>query len=128
MSDIALLSTYAQVHVNHIHPNNQHIYIPCSFLQNIPDSFDRLYNASFPVLRQTSELALSVAAPTLSNTLPVSVKSAGNIITFRRQIKNTCLNSLILNNSAAYQSNCLQLKLIIDYKLPNALCFGALPS
>ena len=37
--------------------------------------------------------AFSVAAPTLWNSLPVSVKSVGNITTFRRKLK-TCLSSI----------------------------------
>ena len=71
----------------------------------------------------------SVAAPTLSNSLPVSVKSVGNnnIATFRRKLK-THMYLLILHSSPAYQSNCLQLELLIDYELLNPFCFGAQPS
>ena len=36
--------------------------------------------------------AFSVAAPTLWNSFPVSVKSVGNITTFRRKLKLTKLN------------------------------------
>ena len=35
---------------------------------------------------------------------------------------------LILHSSPAYQSNCLQLDLLIDYELLNPFCFGALVS
>ena len=39
-----------------------------------------------------------------------------------------CLNVLILHSSTAYQSNCLQLELLIDYELLNPFCFDALSS
>ena len=55
--------------------------------------------------------AFSVAAPTLWNSLPVSVKSVGNITTFCRKLKT---HLFILNSSPAYQSNCLQMELLID--------------
>ena len=64
----------------------------------------------------------SVAAPTLWNSLPVSVKSVGNIATFRRKLNTN------LHNSPTYQSKCLQLELLIDYKLINSFCFGVVPS
>ena len=45
-----------------------------------------------------------------------------------RHMFTTCLNLIILHSSPAYQSNCLQLELPIDYQLLNPFCFGALPS
>ena len=41
----------------------------------------------------------SVASPTLWNSVPVSVKSVGNITTFRRKLKTHLLNGLILHSS-----------------------------
>ena len=35
---------------------------------------------------------------------------------------------LNLHSSPAYQFNCLQLELLIDYELYNPFCFGAMPS
>ena len=63
--------------------------------------------------------AFSVAAPTLWNSLPVCVKS---VATFRRKLKTH------LHSSPTYQSKCLQLELLIDYKLINPFCFGVVPS
>ena len=52
--------------------------------------------------------AFSVAAPTLWNSLPVSVKSVRNIETFR--CKPTCFNLLILHtNPSVYNWNCLSI-------------------
>ena len=81
-----------------------------------------------PVVRVRTR-AFLVAAPTLWNSLPLSIKSVGNITTFCLELKTHLLiNLLILHSSPAYQSNCLQLELITDYELLNPFCFGALQS
>ena len=81
----------------------------------------------FPSVKSNVETrAFLLAAPTLWNSLPVNVKSVGNLATFRRKLKPTCLNLFILHSSPAYQSNCLKLELLINYELLNPFCFGAL--
>ena len=90
LSDIVLVVRSVQLLSKQFHPSNQHIYIHCSLLQDSPDSFDHttIINFLFPVLRQLLELELfPVAAPTLWNSLPVSVKFVGNVATFRRKLK-----------------------------------------
>ena len=82
LSDIALFLRSAQLPIKYFHPSNQHVYIQCSLLQDIPDSFDHivLIYFLFPVLMtNVGTRTFSVAAPTVWNSLPVSVKSVGNI-------------------------------------------------
>ena len=75
LSDIVLPSTYRTL------SSKQHICIHCSLVQDSLEFFYNLILIYFllPVLRQKSELAFSVVAPTLKNSFPVSVKSVGNI-------------------------------------------------
>ena len=82
------------------------------------------YNLLFvpSVYKNVGTKAFSVAASALWNSLPVSVKSVGNIATFRHKLKTH------LHSSPSYQSKCLQLELLIDYKLINPFCFGVVPS
>ena len=123
----SLHSRSAQSPVKYFHPSNQHIHIYCSLLPRQLRSSNS--NRFVPTVKTNVRTrAVSVAAPTLWNSLPVSVKSVGNIATFCHQLKTTCLNLLILHSSPAYQSNCLVLELLIDYELLNSFCFGALPS
>ena len=96
--------------------SNQHIYFQCSLLQDSPDSFHHLLliHFSFSLFSNVGTTAFSVAGLNLFNLLPINVQSAGIIYTFRRQLKNTCLNTLILHSSSANQSKCLRVKLFID--------------
>ena len=115
---IALFSRSAQLPIKHFHLSNQRIYIHCSLLQVSVKSFDHLANSNLlfvPIVKiNVGTRAFSIAVPTLWNSSPVSVKYVGNITTFCRKLK-TCLNLRILHSSSAYQSNCLQLELLIDY-------------
>ena len=94
-------------------------------MQDSPDSFDHLIMIYFLVLviNIFGTRALSIAAQTLWNSFPVSVKYVRNIITFRRK-PNIYLFKLILHSSAVYQPNFLQLELLIHYELLNLCCFG----
>ena len=84
--NIALFLISPQLPIKHFHPSNQHIYIHCSLLQDSPDSFDHLILIYFlfpcSVKTNVRIRAFSVAAPTLWNSLPVSVKSVGNMTYF----------------------------------------------
>ena len=73
--------------IKHFHPINQHNTIHCSLLQDSLGSFDHLIliYVLFPVLRQMSE--------------PGIFQSVGNITTFPRKLKTTCLNLFIFHNT-----------------------------
>ena len=47
----------------------------------------------FPFKTKAGTRAFSVAAPTLWNSLPVSVKSEGNIVSYRRRLKTDLFNA-----------------------------------
>ena len=94
-------------------------------MQDSPDSFDHLILIYFLLQVKTifGTRPLSIAAQTLWNSFPVSMKYVRTIITFRRK-PNIYLFKLILHSSAAYQPNLLQLELLIHYELLNLCCFG----
>ena len=97
----------------HLRSSNKHIYIRCSLLQDSLDSFDHLIliYLLFPLLRQINvgTRAFLVAAPTLWNSLPVSVKCAENIATFRRKLKNPPVETY-RSNPTVYNWNCLSIR------------------
>ena len=81
-TEMTFVRTPEQAGNNCLHPSNQRIYINCSLLQDSPDSFDHLslLYFSFPVLSDIGTRTFSAAAPTLWNSLPVSIISVGNIL------------------------------------------------
>ena len=121
MCDTALFLRYVQLHVKHNHPSNNAAYLHSLLILARQPRQLRSSNSNLllvPVLRQMSDLEL----------FQLLHDSTGNIATFRRKLKPAFENVLIFHSSPAYQSNCLQLELHIDYELLNPFCFGALPS
>ena len=117
-----ILLRSVQLRIKYFHPSNQHIYIHCSLQQNSPRSFDNLIIIYFffpSVKTNVGTRVFSVAAPTLWNSLPVSVKYVGNIKKIRRKLKAhlfqlACILTFNLSSiapqrsdSTVYNWNCL---------------------
>ena len=65
--------------------------------------------STLPVLRQILELDLSQLLHPPGELMPVSVKSIETIVTFNHK-----LNTYLPRSSSVYQSNCIQLELLIS--------------
>ena len=81
------------------HPSNLHIYIQCSLQQDSPERFccRVLTIFLFPELRQTLELELSRLPHQPCGIHSLSVKLAGNIVSFRRHLKTFLTLPILLS-------------------------------